>query len=313
MIPVSCHVTVRCRERPSCSRCLWWSTRSTITCVTSAIAEKLRTSGELSYKSGRRCVYVHIPTGPSICRNSLLSLSLSLSLSLTQTSHKKTFLYLEQLILKHRMHSAALKVKEASDGLDFFFALRQGARKLVDFLHTVVPCRFTPSYPHTLTPSHHHTLTPSHIHSHTPSHTHRYKTSQELVSHDIHNNTYQYKHTFSVEIVPVCKVRHEVCQAHSHEVTTVPSVVSVVSMISAVSVISVVSVVSVMSVVSVVSVVSVISVVSVVSLLQNEVVCLPLKLSRSLGHMTQIALCTRVTTSLHLTDPQTLQGESGSL
>ena len=58
-----------------------------------------------------------------------------------QTSHKKTFLYLEQLILKHRMHSSALRVKETSDGLDFFFAQRQEARKLVDFLQTVVPCR----------------------------------------------------------------------------------------------------------------------------------------------------------------------------
>lgn len=29
--------------------------------------------------------------------------------------------------------------------------------------------------------------------------------AQELISHDIHNNTYQYKTTFSVEIVPVCK------------------------------------------------------------------------------------------------------------
>ena len=42
---------------------------------------------------------------------------------------------------------------------------------------------------------------------------------------------------------------------------------------------------------------------------QNEVVCLPLKLSRSLGHMFQVVLCTRVTTSLHITDPQSLQGE----
>lgn len=129
-----------------------------------------------------------------------------------KTSHKKTFLYLEQLILKHRMHTTALKVREASDGLDFFFAQRQEARKMVDFLQTVVPCR--------------------------------YKMSQELVSHDIHSNTFQYKHTFSVEIVPVCK---------------------------------------------------------------NEVICLPLKLSRSLGHMSQVVLCTRVTTSLHITDPQSLQ------
>ena len=42
--------------------------------------------------------------------------------------------------------------------------------------------------------------------------------------------------------------------------------------------------------------------------LQNEVVCLPLSLARSLGHMSQVVICTRVTTSLHLTDPLTLQG-----
>lgn len=35
----------------------------------------------------------------------------------------------------------------------------------------------------------------------------RSKTSQRLISHDIHSNTYNYKSTFSVEIVPVCKVR----------------------------------------------------------------------------------------------------------
>ena len=33
----------------------------------------------------------------------------------------------------------------------------------------------------------------------------RYKTSQELISHDVHSNTYNYKFTFSVEIVPVCR------------------------------------------------------------------------------------------------------------
>ena len=36
--------------------------------------------------------------------------------------------------------------------------------------------------------------------------TYRLKTSQELVSHDIHNNKFQYKHTFSVELVPISKV-----------------------------------------------------------------------------------------------------------
>lgn len=34
----------------------------------------------------------------------------------------------------------------------------------------------------------------------------RSKSSQRLISHDVHSNTYNYKSTFSVEIVPICKV-----------------------------------------------------------------------------------------------------------
>uniref|UniRef100_UPI00358E301C 60S ribosomal export protein NMD3 isoform X1 n=1 Tax=Myxine glutinosa TaxID=7769 RepID=UPI00358E301C len=90
-----------------------------------------------------------------------------------QTTHKKTFFYLEQLILKHGMHNEALRIKENHDGLDFYFAAKQQARKLVDFLLANVPCR--------------------------------YKMSEKLISHDIHNNTFNYKHSFSVEIAPVCK------------------------------------------------------------------------------------------------------------
>ena len=60
-----------------------------------------------------------------------------------QTSHKKTFLYLEQLILKHRAHTNALRIKESHDGIDFFFAQKQGARKMVEFLNSVVPCRYS--------------------------------------------------------------------------------------------------------------------------------------------------------------------------
>jgi len=43
----------------------------------------------------------------------------------------------------------------------------------VDFLQAVVPCR--------------------------------YVTAQQLISHDTHNNTYNYKYTYAVEIVPICK------------------------------------------------------------------------------------------------------------
>jgi nonsense-mediated mRNA decay protein 3 len=34
----------------------------------------------------------------------------------------------------------------------------------------------------------------------------RFRADKQLVSHDIHTATYNYKYTFSVEIVPVCKV-----------------------------------------------------------------------------------------------------------
>merc|ERR1712080_88667 len=48
-----------------------------------------------------------------------------------------------------------------------------GARKLVDFVTSVVPCRV--------------------------------EKAKTLISHDTHSNTYHYKYTWSVEIVPVCR------------------------------------------------------------------------------------------------------------
>lgn len=129
-----------------------------------------------------------------------------------KTDHKKTFFYLEQLILKHRAHINTVNIKQAHDGLDFFYAKKDDARKMVEFIMSVVPCK--------------------------------YQTAQELVSHDIHNNTYNYKHTFSVQIVPVCK---------------------------------------------------------------DNVVCLPKKLAASLGNINPICVCFKVTTTIHLIDPNTCQ------
>ncbi|KAL1437149.1 hypothetical protein MTO96_049135 [Rhipicephalus appendiculatus] len=90
-----------------------------------------------------------------------------------KVQHKKTFFYLEQLILKHQAHKDCLNIKAHHDGLDFYFSKKDEARKLVDFFQNMVPCK--------------------------------YIMSQQLVSHDIHSNTFNYKHTFSVEIAPVCK------------------------------------------------------------------------------------------------------------
>jgi len=87
--------------------------------------------------------------------------------------HKRTFYYLEQLILKNNAHANTLNIKDQPDGLDFFFQTRSNALKFVDFLQAVTPIRF--------------------------------KCSEHLVSHDEHSNTYNYKYTFSVEIVPICR------------------------------------------------------------------------------------------------------------
>ena len=90
-----------------------------------------------------------------------------------KVSHKRTFLYLEQLILKHSAHKETINIKESKDGLDFFFAQRNHAEKFVDFLNSVAPVRI--------------------------------KKSQELISMDIHTSTKSYKFSFSVELVPICK------------------------------------------------------------------------------------------------------------
>ncbi|OWA50284.1 60S ribosomal export protein NMD3 [Hypsibius exemplaris] len=90
-----------------------------------------------------------------------------------KAEHKKTFYYLEQLILKHKAHARTVNIKQVPDGVDFFFPGRSDARKFLDFLVGIVPCRF--------------------------------KTSEQLLSHDANNNVFNYKYTFSVEIVPINK------------------------------------------------------------------------------------------------------------
>jgi nonsense-mediated mRNA decay protein 3 len=50
------------------------------------------------------------------------------------------------------------------DGLDFYYSTESQARKLVDFMSAVLPCR--------------------------------YQQSKKLLSHDIHSNVYNYKFTY---------------------------------------------------------------------------------------------------------------------
>ncbi|KAG2362301.1 NMD3 family-domain-containing protein [Suillus spraguei] len=86
-----------------------------------------------------------------------------------KVSHKRTFLYLEQLILKHGTQKDTISVKEVRDGLDFFYSQRSHAIKMVEFLAGVVPVRS--------------------------------KGSEQLLSKDTHSGTANYKFTYSDDLV----------------------------------------------------------------------------------------------------------------
>ena len=54
-------------------------------------------------------------------------------------SHKRTFFYLEKLILKHGVAAQADDVKQVHKNVDFFFANKIHASKFMSFLGNVVP------------------------------------------------------------------------------------------------------------------------------------------------------------------------------
>jgi len=58
-----------------------------------------------------------------------------------KVAHKRTFLFLEQLILKHGAQKDTISVREVRDGLDFFYSQRSHAIKMVEFLGGVVAVR----------------------------------------------------------------------------------------------------------------------------------------------------------------------------
>lgn len=61
-----------------------------------------------------------------------------------KVDHKRTFLYLEQLILKHNADRDTISVAEVKDGLNFFYASKQHAIKMVDFLGAIAPTKCVP-------------------------------------------------------------------------------------------------------------------------------------------------------------------------
>ncbi|RHY06311.1 hypothetical protein DYB25_002770, partial [Aphanomyces astaci] len=100
-------------------------------------------------------------------------IALLLLTHLLQVEHKRTFFFLEQLILKHRVHEKTTSIESQPDGVDFFFVERNHALRFVDFLQETVPISL--------------------------------RTAKKLISADNHSNTANYKFTYAVDIAPVCK------------------------------------------------------------------------------------------------------------
>lgn len=90
-----------------------------------------------------------------------------------KVDHKRTFYFLEQLILKHNMHEKCINIKEEPDGMDFFFSHRSHANKFADFVSSVCPTKMV--------------------------------TSERLVTHDAKSNIFNFKYAFSIEMAPICR------------------------------------------------------------------------------------------------------------
>eukprot|EP00934_Nitzschia_sp_Nitz4_P004800 Nitzschia sp. Nitz4//scaffold112_size70979//1580//3463//NITZ4_005889-RA/size70979-snap-gene-0.125-mRNA-1//1//CDS//3329533226//4790//frame0 len=90
-----------------------------------------------------------------------------------RVAHKRTFLFLEQLILKNGAHRGCLSIEVFRDGMDFYFPDKGKAARFISFLENVVPTKM--------------------------------KTSKKLIGTDDKSNISNYKYTNYIEIVPICK------------------------------------------------------------------------------------------------------------
>jgi nonsense-mediated mRNA decay protein 3 len=90
-----------------------------------------------------------------------------------RVSHKRTFLYLEQLIIKHGAHRGCLSIETFHDGMDFYFPDKGKGARFIAFLESVCPIKV--------------------------------KASKKLVGTDDKSNISNFKYTYIVDICPLCK------------------------------------------------------------------------------------------------------------
>jgi len=90
-----------------------------------------------------------------------------------RVDHKRTFLYLEQLILNHGAHKGCLSIETFRDGMDFYFPDKGKANRFISFLENVVPIKV--------------------------------KCSKKLIGTYDKSNISNFKYTNFVDICPLCK------------------------------------------------------------------------------------------------------------
>lgn len=87
--------------------------------------------------------------------------------------HKRTFLFLEQMILKHNAQEKTIGVKQMYDGLDFQYGRQSHCNRIISFVMTNFVAR--------------------------------HKTTRQLISHDEQSGDSKYKYSNILELAPICK------------------------------------------------------------------------------------------------------------
>eukprot|EP01059_Diplonema_ambulator_P019484 TRINITY_DN3283_c0_g1_i1.p1 TRINITY_DN3283_c0_g1~~TRINITY_DN3283_c0_g1_i1.p1 ORF type:complete len:529 (+),score=201.92 TRINITY_DN3283_c0_g1_i1:170-1588(+) len=90
-----------------------------------------------------------------------------------RVEHKRMLLYLEQMVIKHAMHTDCIKIQAEPDGLDFYFDSRSPALKLLQFFNSLAPTKRI--------------------------------DAEQLVSSDLKNNTANFHYSYRLEIARLCR------------------------------------------------------------------------------------------------------------
>lgn len=131
-------------------------------------------TGELTLQQTFDVEFYEIYTQCDDCKKLFTPHTWKASVQVRQkVDNKKTFMLLEQMMLKNNVHRQAIKISAEKYGMNFFFSCKNHAQRLLDFLNAAVP--------------------------------HSNKESKELISHDTNSNTYNYKYTFYFEMPKICK------------------------------------------------------------------------------------------------------------